>query len=120
MNMNISDYKFELGDEVITISGKRGTIVRVCDCEMCAARGFYEPVYLLDGENHEDYISNLQAKLGFLSFYKIGKYYFNEFDRDDVSSELKWCEKQAEILKKRLAFMDKVEAERNRSLGGDV
>lgn len=119
MDMNISDYKFELGDEVITISGKRGTIVRVCDCKMCTARGFYEPVYLIDGETHEDYISDFEAELGFLSFYKIGKYYFNEFDRDGELSELKRCEKYMEILRKRLAFMDKVEADRNRSLGGD-
>ena len=41
--MNIKDYKFNVGDEVITTDGQHGKIVEICNCESCRSRGFLEP-----------------------------------------------------------------------------
>ena len=40
-----NEYKFNVGDEVITIDGHRGEIIDICECERCQARGFCEPMW---------------------------------------------------------------------------
>ena len=108
--MNIGDYKFEVGDEVITIIGGRGKIIDICKCPECARRGFYEPIWLEDGAEHEDYITHLDAGTGFSAFYKIGKYRFSDFDRNIVLVAINSYEKQIYKWKKSLEFMDRVES----------
>lgn len=113
--MNINDYKFEVGDVVITTSGMKGKIDRICDCEACRERGFFEPVWVIDGDEsgNENYITYMDAELNFFAFYRIGKYRFRDFDKDALIYEIKHCQKIIDDRKKRLEFMDKVES------GGD-
>lgn len=39
------------------------------DCDECAKRGFYEPIWIKDGNKYEDYISIYTAKADFAGFY---------------------------------------------------
>ena len=42
-DLQIYNSMFEVGDEVITSTGKVGVITDICTCEKCKERGFYEP-----------------------------------------------------------------------------
>lgn len=85
--MNISDYVFNIGDEVITEDCDRGKIVRICDCEFCKERGFYELTY----ENeHGDwfYVTKYDAESGFDGYYKIGNYMFGNLRKDRIERDI--------------------------------
>lgn len=92
--MDIKDYKFNVGDEVITIYGEKGKIVDICECEQCQDRGFCEPVWVedIDDTQYEHYISNFEAKNGFRDYFKIGKYRFNSFNKDHVLKQISYHE----------------------------
>lgn len=111
--MNISDYVFNVGDEVITIDGERGYISSICDCERCKERGFFEPVWL-DEDGDPCDITNVEAEGGFSSYYKIGNYRFNPFNKDGeygVKSQIASVEGWLARLKKRLALIEELEKE---------
>lgn len=84
--MNINEYKFNIGDEVITVEGERGKIIDICECEKCQNRGFCEPIWEND-EGTKVYITNCDADFDFNGYYKIGKYYFNKQLRRDRVEE---------------------------------
>ena len=99
--MNISDYKFNIGDEVITSEGERGKITYICECNKCKERAFCEPIWVKDGESEEEYITNYMAQTGFKGFYRIGQYRFDDFCEDilrrkiqDYEDEILRCRKQ--------------------------
>lgn len=104
--MNPSDYKFEIGDKVITTYGEAGEIVDICTCEQCVKRGFHEPVWLDEyGDKH--YITNYMADCGFEEFYKIGNYRFNSlFNRGLVERTIIHHENMLERYKKMLKVID--------------
>ena len=107
--MNIQDYKFEIGDEVITTEGESGKIIRICNCDECAKRGFYEPIWIKDGNEYEDYISIDTAKADFAGFYRIGKYQLNDFDKGEVLQNMGYHEKELQRLRKQLRLIEEIE-----------
>ena len=108
--MKISDYVFNVGDEVISVGGIRGTIRYVCDCEKCAERGFFEPEW--EHDNEYEYITKFEATIGFPGYYKIGNYYFNPLDRGYVEREIADHEASIDRLKKQLQVIDEIEAKK--------
>lgn len=109
--MNIKDYDFNVGDEVITIEGARGKITAVCDCSSCQERGFYEPFWKDENDRWERCISIWDAKCGFNAYYKIGKYRFNDFDKSEVLRDMASCESELRRLKKQLKTIEELESE---------
>lgn len=104
----MNDYKFNIGDEVITIDGIKGTITDICECERCQARGFCEPVWV-DEENEETFITDVDAKQGFTDYYKIGNYYFNALRKDLVEKDISRLEELLATRKKQLQLIEKLE-----------
>ena len=108
--MDISDYKFNVGDEVITTTGQRGKIINICTCGVCMDRGFCEPVWKEDNTDcDEHYITNVCAANGFTVYYKIGKYRFNDFDKDNLLHQIKWFEDELAQLNKQLQLINDLE-----------
>lgn len=82
----MKDYKFNIGDEVITARGTVGKITGICDCEKCKARGFYEPrVKYENGEG--GYIQIFDLKSNFERYYKIGNYFFGNLKIEQLQAE---------------------------------
>ncbi len=107
----MKDYDFNIGDKVISVEGHVGKIVDICTCEECKKRGFYEPVWVIDCENnsqdyYERYIDIYQAQAGFFGFYQIGKYYFNEFDKDEVLRQIKYHQRMLMELNEQLKVIE--------------
>lgn len=107
--MDIKDYKFEIGDVVVTTEGEMGKITRICYCDECKKRGFFEPIWIKEGSQYEDYISIGVAKCEFVGFYQIGKYRFNEFDKGEILQEMAYHEKSLKKLRKQLKVIEDLE-----------
>lgn len=108
--MNVRDYVFNIGDEVITVDGVHGKITSICDCEMCKKRGFFEPTWVEEDEEGDVWdISYYDAVEEFPTFYKIGNYRFSDFDKEAAIESIKYTEWWLGQLKKRLAFMEELE-----------
>ena len=107
--MNLKDYRFEVGDEVITTDGVRGKITSICTCNRCKERGFYESFWVVDGGSYEHCINIYDAKSDFDMFYKIGKYRFNDFDKGEVLRQMEGHEDELKRLRKQLKFIEKHE-----------
>lgn len=91
------NYKFKVGDKVITTFGEVGEITSICDCKSCKIRGFYEPCWV-DEYGEEHYITIWDAKSGFDGFYQIGEYKFNSlFNKNYVTREI--VDRELELLK---------------------
>ena len=97
------EYKFEIGDEVITSYGETGKVIDICECEQCAERGFYELIVRYDG--YTDWITIGEAKNGFENYYQIGKYIFGnkclnklEYDIKCLEEKLAKCRMQKNVL----------------------
>ena len=108
--VNIKDYEFNVGDEVITTEGVRGKITRICTCDRCERRGFYEPFWIIEDDDWEKCIDIYDAESGFSSFYKIGKYRFNDFDKGNVLQEMASCEHELKRLRKQLRIIEELES----------
>lgn len=80
----IDEYKFKVGDEVITSIGETGVITGICKCDMCKRRGFYEPIVKCEDEDDYITITDTDFRNGFRSFYKIGDYVFGNIDFDTL------------------------------------
>lgn len=106
--MDIKDYKFNVGDKVITVYGERGEITSICTCEHCEERGFYEPSWVSE-DGRGNYISKWDAKHGFLGYYQIGEYRFNDFDKTQVWGDIVSYEKEIVKLRKQLAVIENIE-----------
>lgn len=106
--MNIKDYEFNIGDIVITTEGETGKIVDICKCERCEARGFYEPIWIDDCEDLKHYITNYQAERNFRGYYQIGKYRFNDFDKDEVLRNIEFHEAKLNQWEKQLKFIEDI------------
>ena len=112
--MDISDYIFNVGDEVITVDGLRGEIREICKCDLCMSRGFFEPVWVdeIDGEDH--WITNVDAENGFERLYKIGNYYFNSFDKETIKQGIASNQAVIDKLEAQLCVIDEIEATEKR------
>lgn len=107
--MNIKDYKFNVGDEVITTDGRHGKIVEICNCESCRSRGFLEPFWQPFDGGTEVCISIGVADADFDGYYRIGKYRFNEFDKTGVLRRISNCESELNELNAQLMFIEQQE-----------
>ena len=110
--MDIKDHEFNIGDIVITTSGEMGKIIDFCDCEWCLERGFCEPMWVEDDDDsYVDYITITEAQAGFKKFYSIGKYRFNDFDKDTVLRSIAYCEEELKRLRRQLKVIEDTESE---------
>lgn len=108
--MNIKDYEFHVGDEVVTTEGIEGRITGVCHCDRCEERGFYEPFWSENDNNNSSHCIDIyDAESGFSNFYKIGKYRFSDFDKGEVLREMADCEDSLKRLRKQLKIIEKYE-----------
>ena len=112
--MDIRDYKFEIGDTVITTEGEKGAIISICKCNRCEERGFYEPTCIMEGDSNEKYITIGDAICGFHGYYKIGKYHFHDFDKSEVLGSMAYYEKELKKLKKQLKVIESLEEYNNK------
>lgn len=109
--MNINDYKFKVGDKVVTTEGVVGKITQICNCHMCVERGFYEPFWEKEDGSYGNYISKITAEIGFNGYYQIGEYRFNDFDKGEVLRCMASCEDELKQLRKQLKVIEDLENE---------
>lgn len=103
--MKLETPSFVVGDVVITALGETGKIVDICKCGQCHFRGFYEPVWVLNGTYERRYITYNDAQNGFKGFYKIGEQRFDDFDLDTLLTDINCRTIELERLKKQLEFI---------------
>ncbi len=108
--MNIGEYEFHVGDEVITADGIKGVITGICDCEYCRERGYLEP-YWEDEDGEEDYITIGMARHGFYDYYQIGKYRFGNLNRELIENDISRAESMLVKLRKQLQVIEELERE---------
>ena len=73
-------YEFHVGDYVETKDGRVGYITKICHCEVCKDRGFYEP-YVRYNDGEEEYITVHEVE-HFQDFYnRIGQYDFTRLEQ---------------------------------------
>ena len=89
---------FKIGDEVITSTGKVGTITDICTCDRCKERGFYEPTVEIEIGNDAIYITDNDKRNNFSSFYKIGDRVFGNIDENAVKDSIKSVKDQIKKL----------------------
>lgn len=106
--MNIKDYKFNVGDKVITTEGMVGEITSICTCDQCEERGFYEPIWK-DNRGSEHYITIIAAIYGFNDYHQIGEYRFNDLDKDEVLANILFYEREIEQLREQLKVIEEVQ-----------
>jgi hypothetical protein len=87
-DISLTEYDFKVGDEVITSTGQVGVIERICDCERCKKRGFYEPNVKLTKGVYDIYITDNDKNNNFSNFYKIGKYKFGNVDKESIKCDI--------------------------------
>lgn len=112
-NMDIKDYKFNVGDITITTDGIVGRIDSICTCSQCKVRGFYEPHWrpiFEDTDNYDGWISKFDAEHGFVSYCQIGKYKFRNFDDKRIKARIDSYIKLVESIKRELDYINYVQA----------
>ena len=85
---------FKVGDEAITSTGEVGTIISFCTCQFCKERGFYEPKVEVEIGNDPIYITDIDKRNNFSSFYKIGDKVFGNLDEGVVKDSIKSAKEQ--------------------------
>ena len=85
---------FKVGDETITSTGEVGTIISFCTCQLCKERGFYEPTVEVEIGNDPIYITDIDKRNNFSSFYKIGDKVFGNLDEGAVKDSIKSAKEQ--------------------------
>jgi hypothetical protein len=106
--MKPSDYKFNVGDEVIDTEGVKGAVTDICECNRCKQRGFFELEWM-DDQDEFHYITDHMAKNCFVDFYKIGNYRFSNFRKDWVLDDIERAEAELALLRKRLEVIEELE-----------
>lgn len=103
---------FKVGDQVITSTGKVGTIIDICTCDKCKDRGFYEPAVEVEIGDGSIWITDNDKRVNFRSFYKIGDYIFGNIDEDcvldNIKSKKKYIREQQEELIELEAQLDMI------------
>ena len=97
---------FKVGDEVIMSTGEVGRIISFCTCQFCKERGFYEPTVEVEIGNDPIYITDIDKRNGFSSFYKIGDKVFGNIDEDAVKDSIKSVKEQVYKLQSELIELE--------------
>ena len=105
--LDFLDCTFSVGDEVITSTGKVGVITKICTCDDCQQRGFYEPTVEIKVGNGAIYLTDNDKRVGFRSFYKIGNRVFGNIDEDVVLADIRYKQKQRKQLDDELVELNK-------------
>lgn len=100
--LNLLEFTFKVGDEVVTSTGKIGIITDICTCDRCKERGFYEPVVETKVGNGTIYITDNDKRANFRSFYKIGDRVFGNLDEDDLLDSIERNQAQIRELNEEL------------------
>jgi hypothetical protein len=108
--MKIGGYDFNVGDEVISVGGIRGKIVDICQCEECANRGLFEPIWKHDDENEVEYITNYDFEFCFPGYHKIGNYTFWPLDKAFIIGQIEDREQNLARLKRQLQTIEELES----------
>ena len=99
---------FKVGDKVITFSGLKGVITKICDCERCRKRGFLEADVKYENGD-EEIITHYDFVQGFRLFYSIGdKIYGNLMDIEYLIDNIKDCEEMIKRFKKQIKSIEKL------------
>ena len=93
---------FKVGDEVITSTGEVGKIISFCTCQFCKERGFYEPTVEVEIGNDPIYVTDIDKRNGFSSFYKIGDQVFGNIDEEDLLYDIESTKEQVKKLQLKL------------------
>lgn len=109
--LKITDLEFDKGDVVVTVMGRKGTIIDICMCEKCEQRGFYELICVMN-DGSIDYITSVDALSGFDRFYKIGNHKFNHpFEENSVLEQIDYHTKTLKHLQVQLQVIRQIEKE---------
>lgn len=100
--IDLLEYTFKVGDEVITSTGELGVIEDICTCDQCKKRGFYEPQVKTEIGNGTIYITDNDKRANFRSFYKIGDRVFGNLDEDDLLDSIERNQTQIRELNEEL------------------
>ena len=112
--MDVKDYKFKVGDPVVTVYGETGKIDYICECTRCKERGFNEPQWAYDDDpDSHKYITHYDAKNNFPGYHKIGDYRFHPFNKATVLRDIDTLEKQLADYKKCLKVIEELEEKEN-------
>lgn len=99
-------YNFQVGEKVIDVYGRKGTIVHTCHCEECEKRGFYEFVIKwYHAQDREDWVTCYDEKNGFTDLHKVGKRTFNPLNLEKATDERKVIEKQIAELQEQKRYL---------------
>lgn len=99
---------FKVGDKVITYTGLKGVIIKICDCGMCRKRGFLEADVKYENGD-EEIITHYDFVQGFRLFYSIGdKIYGNLENVDYLIDDIKGCQETIKRKKKQIKTIEKL------------
>ena len=83
----MNEYKFNIGDEVITEDGSVGEIFFICDCSTCKNRGFGK-TKIIFGYNDINEITYEDVDTIFKGYVKIGEYNVAEMRLKKLKDEI--------------------------------
>lgn len=98
---------FKIGDKVITSQGEVGVITKICTCDACKERGFYEPEIRTKLGSYKIYCTESDKRDNFKSFYSIGDNVYNNLDEGSVFTEIIQINRTIEESEKRLEMLKK-------------
>lgn len=114
---------FKAGDQVITSTGETGIITKICTCDRCKERGFFEPEVEVKLGTSSIHITENDRQNGFRSFYRIGDHVFGNIDEDtlnmdiSMSSEaIRKAKSELETYTWQLAVLQSLKGENNNEL----
>lgn len=104
----IDKYNFQVGERVLDIFGRKGTIIHTCHCSECERRGFYEFVVKWNYKpNEEDWFTDYDEKNGFSQIHKIGRRIFNPLDLEKALAGKKEIQEQINELQEQKRYLSK-------------
>lgn len=101
------EFDFKIGDEVTTSTGEVGFITGICTCDQCKKRGFYEPSVQVVIGSESIYITDTDKENEFCNFYRIGKHYFRNIDKNALLREIEYVNSEIEELQARQKMNNK-------------